>query len=232
LLIWSAAASGFRVFGSHHIFPIGVSSNSIVVDIGGNKGEFYSSIRDRYDCRYYFIEADPTIIKKFEPDPNLFVYNLAISASNSQASFYISNNSEANSFNKTIAGKYGIKEVINVNCLSLQEFCARNGIVSIQLLKMDVEGAEIEIFESLSDDFLRNIDQITVEFHEVYDSDLFEPTISCIKRMSKIGFIPVVFGSNSFEDVVFLNRKKLYITAKQNLYLKVHNLLQYMPGIG
>jgi FkbM family methyltransferase len=39
------------------------------------------------------------------------------------------------------------------------------GIPEIEVLKLDIEGAELEVIHSLDDEFFRRISQITVEFH-------------------------------------------------------------------
>jgi FkbM family methyltransferase len=40
------------------------------------------------------------------------------------------------------------------------------GVAEIEVLKLDIEGAELEVIDSLSDDFFHNVGQLTIEFHD------------------------------------------------------------------
>lgn len=232
LLIVSARKFGFRAFGSHHVYFEKFNENSTVVDIGGNKGEFLRAIKSKIDCNYFFVEVDKSLFAHLPFYQKLVKSNVAISNKNEILIFYLSNNSEANSFNEIIASKYGVREKIEVHTQSLEYYCTSNNIEIVDLLKMDVEGAEIDIFENSKDEFLKKVKQVTVEFHEIYDANLLDPTIKCINRFKNIGFIPVIFYNDTFEDVVFLNSRDFKFSISQKFWLKVYQMLQYNPKPG
>lgn len=59
---------------------------------------------------------------------------------------------------------------IEIKCITLKEFMQKKNIKKIDLLKMDCEGAEYEIIESLSLEDLFKIKRIVMEVHHLeYD---------------------------------------------------------------
>lgn len=229
LLIESAKKFGFIALGSHHVYFKDITENSTIVDIGGNKGEFLKAVKSKINCKYYFVEVDKSLFSFLPEFPKLIKSNFAISSKKENLKFYCSNNSEANSFNETIASKYGIREILEVQTETLESYSASNEIDRINLLKIDVEGAEIDILKNANKYFLQKIDQITIEFHEVYDEKLMIPTLECISILKENGFYEIVMYDNSFEDVVFLNSKRFMFSKTQFFWLKFHQLLQYKP---
>ncbi|WP_366930871.1 FkbM family methyltransferase [Microcoleus sp. bin38.metabat.b11b12b14.051] len=57
---------------------------------------------------------------------------------------------------------YGLQGVISVDAMTLDTFLNKHKIESIDLLKVDIEGAEEALFNSTSDATLCNIKQITI----------------------------------------------------------------------
>jgi len=57
------------------------------------------------------------------------------------------------------------KESYNVKCINFYDFILKNNITKINLLKVDCEGAEYKIFDSIPDEYFSTIDKIHVEFH-------------------------------------------------------------------
>jgi FkbM family methyltransferase len=66
-----------------------------------------------------------------------------------------------------------------VNCVSLNQVLALCGVGQVDFLKVDVEGAEIEVFEGAQSDTLDRIRRVALEFH-----DAFRP--GCCERVTKI----------------------------------------------
>lgn len=58
---------------------------------------------------------------------------------------------------------------VEIDCVSLADVLTSNRIVRCDLLKMDCEGAELEILESASHEVLAAIERIRMEWHPNYD---------------------------------------------------------------
>jgi hypothetical protein len=97
----------------------------------------------------------------------------------------------------------------------------------VDLLKVDIEGAEIDLFSACDDDELRGVMQITVEFHDFIYRDLREPVLQIRNRMADIGFWVVPFSLDN-SDVLFINRKAGVSTAEIT-YLR--NIVRYGKGL-
>jgi len=57
-------------------------------------------------------------------------------------------------------------QIEEIRCKTLPQLMKELNLAKIDLLKMDVEGAELEIFEGIDDDTFSKISHITLEYHE------------------------------------------------------------------
>lgn len=94
----------------------------------------------------------------------------------------------------------------------------REGIERINLLKMDIEGSEIDVLSSLSKETLEKIDQITVEFHDFLWPELNKKVEETKNRLCDLGFYCIPFSVTNNGGVLFI-RKKL-INKLEYFYLK------------
>ncbi len=101
--------------------------------------------------------------------------------------------------------------------ITYREFLRKTRIRTVDLLKIDIEGAEIDLFNSISDTELLNHKQITVEFHDFMFSGLKDKFSQLETRISNAGFYRVQFTLGSM-DVLFI-RKDL-ISYAGYLYLQ------------
>ena len=105
---------------------------------------------------------------------------------------------------------------IEVKVLTLEALMRARRIAWIDLLKIDIEGAEIELLEGLERGTFAQIGQMTVEFHDfVRPSD--KPRVAnVLARLRDNGFHVFNFGQRHFTDVLCLNR------AVYDIDLKLH----------
>jgi hypothetical protein len=97
-------------------------------------------------------------------------------------------------------------------------------------MKVDIEGAEIELFGTMSDDLLHRIDQITVEFHDfVPEFNLSAKVRATLERLIGLGWVPIVFSRRDHSDVLLINRKKLSLSSIQLFYFSY--LARYVEGM-
>lgn len=102
--------------------------------------------------------------------------------------------------------------------ITLEKFLKENNIYKIDLLKVDIEGAEIEMFETSPGEILKSINQITVEFHDFLWPEL-KPRVEKIKkRLIKLGFYCIPFSIKNNGDVLFIKRS--LISYSKYLFLK------------
>jgi FkbM family methyltransferase len=137
--------------------------NSIVFDVGGYKGVFAAEILCKYNSTIYVFEP----IKEF--------YSIINSK--------FINNEKVKRFNFGLAGKYQEMQISlsdnsssiylkAENCETIQlksivEFIQSNNITQIDLIKINIEGGEYELLESLiENNYLKYFKNIQVQFHD------------------------------------------------------------------
>jgi hypothetical protein len=104
-----------------------------------------------------------------------------------------------------------------VSVKSLQELIEELGWARVDLLKIDIEGAEIEMLASCPDDLLRRIAQISVEFHDF--CGIIAPTEvrATLARLQKLGFRYVRMSRVGHQDTWIINQSMLGISMAELL---------------
>jgi hypothetical protein len=146
-----------------------ISEGDVVLDIGGNSGFFALYSLQEGASKIYSVEPVDTsfdkIVKLSEIFSEIVPINKAISETDGNVTMFVDEGSSATNclthyaemFDKT--GEYKIVQSININNL-ISEIPEK-----INLMKVDCEGAEFELFKSISDDNLKLIDKMIIETH-------------------------------------------------------------------
>ena len=221
--------AGLKNVGSHLLFPSAITEGGNVLDIGGNNGGFARSFLSEFNTKYYLFEPNTELHSVYIHDNRITVVSKAVSSENGLARFFISNNTEGSSFHESISEISGTSRVIEVETIRINDWIKSNLIEHVDLIKMDVEGAELDILDKLEVNDLKCCSQITVEFHEKYDPNLLQGTFNTINRLSDLGFRTIVFSSDTFENVLFINNS-LKIGFTSRFWLGVHALIQHYPN--
>jgi FkbM family methyltransferase len=145
-----------------------VEKGDIVVDIGFNYGIFSLGALNKGASRIYAFEPNRNIVNvlnEIYPDrEKVTLEPIAVSDINTTLTFYEGNDTLGSNIVKPIA--VGFKESYEVKCINFYEYILENKIEKIDLLKVDCEGTEYEIFECIPDEFFSQIRKIHVEFHD------------------------------------------------------------------
>lgn len=186
------------VFVDDSYFPAGISipEDATVLDVGGHIGSFTVLAGTR---------ARRGRVYSFEPEPENFAllrenaqrngldpsrcYNCAVAGKEEEREFFAAANpvrTGSHSLFETGSGKS-----VKVRCTTLPGLLKREGLDRIDLLKLDCEGAEWEIFTSLSDDELSRIRQIVMEVHG-------GDRVSAFERLKKLGFAEVAHPKHNY----------------------------------
>jgi FkbM family methyltransferase len=189
-----------------------------VVDLGLNRGHFAGEMI-KLGGKVYGVEANPFLI-----DQHLkFIEGLRyenVAAAHSEAStirFYVSNtNSEAGSILFTETEE---QETVTVNVMSLEEILQKSGFEKVDLLKIDIEGAETDLLRNYNPVILaRRVKQMSVEFHDFLDPTHI-PQIEAIKKAYAPYFYIYKFTVSNHGDVLFLSRTHYQLKLINHLQL-------------
>lgn len=143
-------------------FDYNLNDMSIVFDVGGYKGDFSHYIREKYKCPVHCFE--PVFVRdlkeRFKEDPLVFIYDCALSDSNTEAEIIVNNNSTS-----LFMGE-GEKQLVKVR--DIYFFIKAQALPRIDLLKLNCEGAEYPILDKLSEnDWLKNVKELIIQFHGI-----------------------------------------------------------------
>lgn len=200
---------GFRRISGHWVYCTTLDRDSVVLDFGANKGDFSGSIVKRYKSQCYAIEPNEAMIQ-FINKRNIKVIQAAIGTINGYFDFYINSNPEASSFYKDFQNLWPTSEKEKVRCVTLSTLLQQLSLVDkkIELIKLDIEGAEVEVINRIDKNQVKWINQITVEFHHHLNVKLMDSSNKAKTHLLQLGFTPFA-NRISPTEVCFLNSNKL-----------------------
>lgn len=146
-------------------YPLG--PESVVFDLGGYKGDFAHSIHTRYGCRVFVFEPVKhyysECVERFKGNDKIVCLNYGLS--DADGSLRISNEGDGSSIIKNNARPDS--EEVFVKRFDTQ--FAVLGVQHIDLLKINVEGAEFLILPHLIKcGLMPRIEHLQVQFHSFY----------------------------------------------------------------
>ncbi len=193
--------SGLVFCRDHTIYAGGFRAQSVVIDLGANRGDFSKRMAD-LGCTVYAVEPMTELFATIPDSARIKKFNVAITARDCPVKLNIS----------SIPVCHSILELPPTECVTTVEvpgmrfdtFLVENGIHHADLVKIDIEGAEVAFFDSLHNDQLCSIDQLTVEFHD-FNRQVAATKVESIKhRLGELGFHRIGFRDDNM-DVLFIN---------------------------
>lgn len=177
-------------------------SGMVVVDVGAHVG-YYALLAARLvgrEGQVYAFEADPAnyrlLLENIELNSysNLRAFSQAVADRSGPLSFYLSPwGSDRNSLyaENTGAGAHDVE----VDAITLDEFMATAGKPKVDLIKMDIEGAELAALEGMKET-LEKTSRLIVEFSPLSISGAHEKPEELLNKLSRLGFRISVIGDD------------------------------------
>ena len=167
-----------------------------VLDVGANVGMFTNYISLRNAKTVHAIEptqkAFEQLQKQFPYQHGIKLHKIGLDASTGQKTLYTNNeNSTISSFLHKTSNDIS-EETIDM--YTLPAFYRKNNIERVDLIKMDIEGMEYGIFDSMSDSDIKLCDRYLVEYH--LNSLSNDRAQALIDRFKAIGYDVQVFPDN------------------------------------
>ena len=137
-----------------------LTSESLVIDAGGYKGDWASDIYRLYGCTIHVFEPVEQfyqrIVERFARNPNVIVHPVGLSDKECNADFGIQNDSTGQFAGSADRERVGLLDVAAVV----------EKLGKISLFKINTEGAEFAIIERLLETgLIGQVDNIQVQFH-------------------------------------------------------------------
>lgn len=192
-----------------------VLDNSTIIDIGANIGGYsvFAATTSR-NTKVYAYEPMPKSYKLLleniqinRLENNIIPFNLGGSSTKERRRLFLSTGGSP--FHSLYTNEQN-KGYVEIECLSLQDIFDDNRIEQCDILKMDCEGAEYEIFYHTPVEYLKKIKEIRMEYHENQDINKDYTLKSLLIFLEKAGFEVNRERSNSnySPQVVWLKRVK------------------------
>jgi len=195
------------------------------MDFGAHRGEFFAALNSEHPVsRALLIEADPAFaesLKQAFGDEADVIHAAAVAESKQgTVTFTRSIEPESSSVFKEWSAAHGIADQMSVPTLDFSEVVNRLRD-RIDLIKMDVEGAEIGILESASASDLTSCVQLTVEFHDKRAPFTRRDVDRVCRRMRAAGYGIVMANWPKVDDVLFVNLKSVPVGKRIALCCRV-----------
>lgn len=141
-----------------------LGEESIVFDLGGYEGQWASDIFSKYRSRIDVFEPCEgfynNIAERFKENQKINAHNYGLGVKNEQVQLAIQEDGSSEYRKDT-------HEVETVQIKPFESFLEENDINSIDLLKINIEGAEYSLLEHLLDlQLVEKIKNIQIQFHD------------------------------------------------------------------
>jgi len=159
----------------HTIFD-DLDNSSIVLDLGGWQGNFSQYIYDRYGATVYTVEPNEKFYnnmkERFRGNDKIKLFKCAIGGKTEIVKFYPSPEDfpgQEKGSSLLSSSPYVDESIfIEVQKYSLADFVKEINVEKIDLIKMDIEGAEKELFDDPSTKYVMDICRsFTIELHYI-----------------------------------------------------------------
>lgn len=193
-----------------------IQPGDVVVDCGGNIGIFTSFAIDMGASRVLSFEPFPNNFElNKKNNPNAEIFNLAVSNKTNDTIELLYTHT-GNGGHTIIEsefdhdpGHYQHKNIF-VKTITLNDIISQNFIDHIDFLKVDTEGAELMIFEGLSDENLSKIRCIALEYHHNifnYDENIYSDFQS---RFNRLGFNTFTWILDNYTRMLYISRGDVF----------------------
>jgi FkbM family methyltransferase len=184
-----------------HTLHINKKNDIVVIDLGANEGRFYNEFINYFGIdsikEYIGVEPNVTLYENYlvnlTKNKNVKMVNKAIyRKSNININFTEIKNHEAgnilaNSNNFFKWGEKSPKEYL-VQSITIGDLLEHFNVDYVDYLKIDIEGAEYFLIETLNKSICDKINQISIEFHDFIDPELKNKSKEYVQKIIDLGY--------------------------------------------
>jgi FkbM family methyltransferase len=172
-----------------------ISGSSVIVSFGlGEDVTFESALIERFGCSVFGFDPTPrsiAFVEKNVSDPRFKCFPCALADRDGTITFSPPPASAADQVSASAFAKYKSSpgDAVEVPCLTLGSIKRNFGLAQIDVLKLDIEGAEYSVIEQAAlNGWLDELRQVLIEFHHFLPGLSSAQTRSAIATLSKAGF--------------------------------------------
>jgi FkbM family methyltransferase len=204
---------------THGILTDGIDHRAVVLDLGANEGDFSRAMIAQFGCTVLAVEPSGEHCQRLQRIEGLRVIQAAVSASDGWAVFHVCANSQSSTIRPLPNESY--KRTERIESLTLESLLLQQNIDRIDILKIDIEGAEADLFRSVSDQRLSSIPQISIEFHDYNGMISATETDAIETRLADLGLHRIQLTRTNRENVLFFNPKLCRVSRPREWYCRM-----------
>ena len=198
------------LYGGDHGWVVDESllnKESVIYSVGvGSNIDFDIELINSFGATVHAFDPTPRSIEwvKNQQLPKHFIFHpFGLSAENGHMDFFPP--AKASSTHFSPIDRYGdTNNIVRAPVKDIDTIASELKHKEIDLLKMDIEGAEYEVIEALPKNRVA-INQILIEFHHMYKGIPISKTVDAISTLSNLGFELFNISQRTYE---FSFRKK------------------------
>jgi FkbM family methyltransferase len=142
-----------------------LTSESVVFDVGGYRGDFTEKIAARYDSWVYVFEPVPAffdlLVERFRSNPKVKIFNFGLSKRDGVASIALSDNGSSVYRRADATASIQMRDIRSI----VEELEVKR----IDLIKINIEGGEyVLLSRMLEEDILPMCQDLQIQFHRFY----------------------------------------------------------------
>lgn len=186
-----------------------VEEGDVVVDVGFNYGFFSLDSLQYNPNKIYGFEPNPTLCGKYYyyfNDPKIELFQAGLSDKAETVTFY---ENEYSGRGTTLAdvNMTDVASSYEVQMVSVNDFIQTAKIDKIDYLKVDCEGGEYAIFESIDKKFLKNnIKKIALEFHHSLHDEKVINLLNILKNDGEFD-INIVYEDGGSTGMIYAKKQ-------------------------
>jgi FkbM family methyltransferase len=194
-------------YSEHTYFAEKISRDPVLIDLGGCLGDFSKHFIERYpNAKIIILEPSKTnfLNINLEGDNITKIFGALFIRSGEEVTFYEDPKSPQNG---SLLFNYFQNIAYKIKTYSLDDIV--KDIPKIDLIKMDVEGAEWDCLMNTTIETLNKIEQISVEFHDFLNPSLANKSQQVVDRLLNIGFkidynpTNYMYGSKFYDSLFY-----------------------------
>lgn len=183
-----------KLYGGNHGWVVDYSklnSNSVVYSVGvGSNIDFDLALIEELKLAVYAFDPTPRSIewiKKQSLSKSFKFIPVGLGSNDGEMEFFPPRKESSTHFSPIDRYDNLGVETIKAPVKTLKSLAQEFGHQTIDLLKMDIEGAEYDVIDNLEEQEVE-INQILIEFHHMYKGISLDDTKNAIDKLRKLGF--------------------------------------------
>lgn len=193
-------------YAGFYLCPDQLGPRSVLYSFGiGEDISFDEEVIRQFGCTVYGFDPTPKSIdwvKSREVPPGFHFIPVGISSRSGKVDFYLPKNPSFVSGSAYIHND--VEEKIEVPMQTLPEIMAQLGHTEIDVLKMDIEGAEYEVIDHILSSGIP-VGQLLIEFHSRFFPDGETKTKNVVRQIRDHGY-EIFAVSDLLQEVSFIRR--------------------------